>query len=298
MTTSSVHAAAAALVLFAAAGLASAGPAAAGDPHQSQFKIFTEIVYPTAYKPSPNVKLTKSYACQIGKVPDKVGAPFANVQGGGSATTPAETWDIGHQNTMFVPYTLKPGGSVLFNTDYLYACRGTIRANGQDVTLRGAAPPAGADYGGDSPSATMYDAAMKGIGATLTIDPAAYAKVAGGPASPPPSPSPGEPWSFEVTTNPAQTATCPATITFTAVQHNGTAGLEYRYVRSDGATGPIYQSAVSAGTFPVHGDTWTLGKSYSGWEAIEWRPLPAANGGKVAPWKINSNKAAFTLTCK
>ncbi len=103
-------------------------------------------------------------------------------------------------------------------------------------------------------------------------------------------------WWFEVTATPvSQTTKCPATITFTSVQHNGTGGLEYRYVRSDGARGPIYVSPVSAGVFPRNGATWTLGKTYSGWEAIEWRPmqLPHESGR----WQINSNKAKFSLIC-
>ena len=112
-------------------------------------------------------------------------------------------------------------------------------------------------------------------------------------------PASAEPWSFEVTAQPvSQTAPCPTTVKFTALQHNGTAGLQYRYVRSDGATGPIHVSAVSAGTFPVSGDSWTLGRTYTGWEAIQWRPLPAAVTGKTLPWKINSNKASFSVTCK
>lgn len=113
-----------------------------------------------------------------------------------------------------------------------------------------------------------------------------------------PAPAATPLWSFQVTASPAsQTTTCPATTKFTAIQHNGNAGLQYRYIRSDGATGPIYTSAVSAGDFPAQGTSWTLGKTYSGWAAIQWRPLPQANGGNVAPWQINSNKATFSLTC-
>ena len=100
-------------------------------------------------------------------------------------------------------------------------------------------------------------------------------------------------WKFVVTAKPASLTThCPASISFTTMQHNGTGGLQYRYIRSDGSTGPIYTSAVSAGDLPVQGTTWTLGQSYSGWVAVQWRPLSA-----TGPWTINSNKATFSLTC-
>ena len=86
---------------------------------------------------------------------------------------------------------------------------------------------------------------------------------------------------------------CPATITF-----NGTIGLNhpgtvrYRFVRSDGARGPLFTLKFEVAGLQNVSATWHLGgaglKHYAGWEAIQI----------VYPNGVLSNRAHFELTCE
>jgi hypothetical protein len=84
------------------------------------------------------------------------------------------------------------------------------------------------------------------------------------------------------------TAYCPATIKFTgAIKVLKACTVQYKFVRSDGASGPMVSlSCPVAGTYPVN-TTWTIGATYSGWEAIE----------VISPVAVKSDKAGFSLTC-
>ena len=85
---------------------------------------------------------------------------------------------------------------------------------------------------------------------------------------------------------------CPSLFTFKGTITAPSAGdVRYRFVRSDGATGPIV--TLSFRTPGVHdvSTTWQLGgaglTSYEGWERIEI----------VAPVSAHSNRARFTMLC-
>jgi hypothetical protein len=88
------------------------------------------------------------------------------------------------------------------------------------------------------------------------------------------------------------TAYCPATIKFTgAIKVDNVikapVAIQYKFIRSDGgSTAPITLNCPSAGVYPVN-TTWTIGATYSGWEAIE----------VISPVAVKSDKAGFSLTC-
>ena len=95
--------------------------------------------------------------------------------------------------------------------------------------------------------------------------------------------------SAKLTADPASfTGYCPVTITFKgSIAVSGACSVKYKFIRSDGALKPVQTANFfSAGTKAVT-DTWTLGKSYSVWEAIE----------VVSPVKVKSGQANFTITC-
>jgi hypothetical protein len=99
-----------------------------------------------------------------------------------------------------------------------------------------------------------------GLAATLTADPAA----AGG-------------------------GKCPATITFNGTITSDRAGeVSYTFVRSDGARGPVQTLSFSGPGTQQVSTTWTLGEQYSGWQAIQI----------LKPVEVQSNQAAFTLSCQ
>ncbi len=85
---------------------------------------------------------------------------------------------------------------------------------------------------------------------------------------------------------------CPAVIKFEGtITANGAGSVKYTFLRSDGATGPVFTLAFAGpGTKPVS-TTWTLGGKalprYSGWEAIKI----------VSPNVMESNKASFEMIC-
>lgn len=85
---------------------------------------------------------------------------------------------------------------------------------------------------------------------------------------------------------------CPTTIKFNGTITARRAGrVQYKFVRSDGASAPIQTlDFATPGTKPV-GIAWTLGgptlPSYSGWEAVRI----------VYPTSLESNKAGFSIKC-
>ncbi len=85
---------------------------------------------------------------------------------------------------------------------------------------------------------------------------------------------------------------CPATINFDGlIEANGQGIVEYTFVRSDGATGPVGTlNFKSAGKLPVN-NTWSIGgislPSYSGWQAVK----------VLSPTAGESDKAHFEVQC-
>lgn len=93
-----------------------------------------------------------------------------------------------------------------------------------------------------------------------------------------------------LTASPATyTGTCPGKITFKGsitVTEPGT--VQYKFIRSDGALAMIDTlNFTRAGSKSVS-TTWTIGKNYSGWEAIK----------VLYPQEIESNKANFQIVCR
>lgn len=88
--------------------------------------------------------------------------------------------------------------------------------------------------------------------------------------------------------NPNVTGKCTQIIRFKgSITFNGKGTVKYRFIRNDGGTGRTESLYFAgAGTKAVSTE-WHLGKSYSGWEAIE---ILSHN-------RIQSNKANFTLKC-
>ncbi|MEW6597228.1 MAG: hypothetical protein AB1429_07010 [Pseudomonadota bacterium] len=87
---------------------------------------------------------------------------------------------------------------------------------------------------------------------------------------------------------PTHLGACPFTFKFEGIISSPTpAVVKYRWIRSDGAIAPVQTVAFErAGRIPVF-DTWTIGRSYVGWEALQ---LYTPNG-------FVSNKAVFKLRC-
>jgi len=82
---------------------------------------------------------------------------------------------------------------------------------------------------------------------------------------------------------------CPAKITFKGIITVTKPGkVQYKFIRSDGALALIDTLIFKKpGTKPVS-TTWTIGKNYSGWEAIK----------VLYPQEVESNKAQFKILCK
>ena len=81
---------------------------------------------------------------------------------------------------------------------------------------------------------------------------------------------------------------CQVTITFKGtIMVGGPCTVQYKFVRSDGGIKPVQTINFFAAGSKAVADTWTLSKSYSGWEAIE----------VVSPVKVKSGQANFTITC-
>lgn len=84
--------------------------------------------------------------------------------------------------------------------------------------------------------------------------------------------------------------TCPAKVDFAgSITMNGPGTVRYTFVRSDGATGPVYSlnfPNFKGGTKVVN-TSWTLGKSYEGWLRIK----------VLSPNMVESSNANFDLNC-
>jgi hypothetical protein len=87
---------------------------------------------------------------------------------------------------------------------------------------------------------------------------------------------------------------CPAVIKFEGeISVSAPCTVQYKFLRSDGATDTIMKSLVfeGPGSKPVS-TTWTLGgpglPNYAGWEAID----------VIAPVHVESNKAVFKMQCQ
>lgn len=86
----------------------------------------------------------------------------------------------------------------------------------------------------------------------------------------------------------AITNRCPTTVDFRgSITTNSRGVVRYTFERSDGATAPVYTLLfASAGTKEVS-TTWTLGRSYSGYEKLK----------VLAPNSMESSEARFNLNC-
>ena len=82
---------------------------------------------------------------------------------------------------------------------------------------------------------------------------------------------------------------CPATIQFsgTITDNVGNRDVKYRFIRSDGATGPEQVIHFNQPGSQTVSDSWNIGISYKGWVAIEI----------TQPIQLQSNQAQFQITC-
>ena len=84
------------------------------------------------------------------------------------------------------------------------------------------------------------------------------------------------------------TGKCPRTIRFAGnISVTEPAKVQYRFIRSDGASAPVQTLVFSAPGTKAVGTAWQLGKDYDGWEAIE----------VLYPQPVTSNHADFKLRC-
>ena len=86
-------------------------------------------------------------------------------------------------------------------------------------------------------------------------------------------------------------AHCPWTFTFHATISVSQAGpISYRWIRSDGARGPIINKNPSTAGHFGQIDTWTLGgpkEIFNGWEQVEF----------LSPYHAYSNRQGIHLSC-
>jgi hypothetical protein len=86
----------------------------------------------------------------------------------------------------------------------------------------------------------------------------------------------------------SKVALCPFTFTFSGtIDSNSQGEVKYRWIRSDGAISPVETLVFREPGTRVVTTTWTLGTSYSGWEAVRI----------LSPNLRQSNKAVFRLGC-
>jgi hypothetical protein len=91
----------------------------------------------------------------------------------------------------------------------------------------------------------------------------------------------------------AYSGACPATINFNGkIETNGPGRVQYRFVRSDGGTGPIMDLDFDRAEVKYVTTTWTLGDArllpyYTGWVAIQI----------LSPNSLESNHAEFKVSC-
>ena len=83
---------------------------------------------------------------------------------------------------------------------------------------------------------------------------------------------------------------CPVTIKFPGrITVKGKGTVKYTFVRSDGATAPVYTLDFAGEETKSVETTWTLSPpSYAGWQAIK----------VLSPNELESNRAPFKLTCR
>jgi hypothetical protein len=84
---------------------------------------------------------------------------------------------------------------------------------------------------------------------------------------------------------------CPGKITFTGkimVHSPRITRVQYRFIRSDGASAPVQTWTLQGGPAEkTVSTTWTIGRDYTGWMAIK----------VIYPRTYESNKANFTIKC-
>ena len=84
---------------------------------------------------------------------------------------------------------------------------------------------------------------------------------------------------------------CPTTITFVGdITVDGPCTVTYKWVRSDGAQGPVETEVFNAAGAIQVSTTWKLGAS--GWSTTQWERIDI-----LTPLPRQSNEAAFTLNC-
>jgi len=84
---------------------------------------------------------------------------------------------------------------------------------------------------------------------------------------------------------------CPTTITFVGdITVSGPCTVTYKWVRSDGAQGPVQTEVFNGPGAAQVSDTWTLGGS--GWSTTQWERIDI-----LTPEPRQSNEAVFTLNC-
>jgi hypothetical protein len=82
---------------------------------------------------------------------------------------------------------------------------------------------------------------------------------------------------------------CPTKINFNGkIQANRPGRVQYKFIRSDGANAPIHTIDFRRPGSRLVNTSWTLGKSFSGWQAIQI----------LYPQQAHSNRAAFTIRCR
>jgi len=89
-------------------------------------------------------------------------------------------------------------------------------------------------------------------------------------------------------TPPSFEGACPKLFAFAGTITVDSPGVvKYKWIRSDGASAPEQQLAFKAPGRQVVRTTWTIGRSYEGWEAVQI----------LSPNALVSNRATFRLTC-
>jgi len=83
---------------------------------------------------------------------------------------------------------------------------------------------------------------------------------------------------------------CPFTITFSGriSVAGGDGQVSYKFIRSDGASAPVRTLQYASPGSQNVSTTWQLGRSYSGWQAIQI----------FDPEEMESERAQFRITCQ
>lgn len=87
---------------------------------------------------------------------------------------------------------------------------------------------------------------------------------------------------------PSFSGKCPTTINFRgAISASQACDVKYKFIRSDGAIAPENTLKFDGPGTKAVTTTWTIGRDYAGWEAIQ----------VLSPVSVQSNKAAFDIKC-